>query len=106
MVKIKYQSDGLFAQTPCPYNISLGYDVTRVNSHACTHNCRYYRSTNHKEKTVTCLADCSSALEEIVDRIDFVIANDKCDDICFEEFLGEIREDIAKVLDGTKEGSK
>ena len=104
MAKIKYQSDGFFAQTPCPYNIGVGYGgVTRVNSHACTHNCRYYRSTNRKEKIVICLADCSSALEEIVGKIDFVIANNKCDDICFEDFLTEIREDIAKVLDGTKE---
>lgn len=106
MAKIKYQSDGFFAQTPCPYSISFGYDDVRVNSYTCTHSCRYYRSTNREEKTVICLADCSSALEEIVDKIDFVIANNKCDDICFEDFITEIREDIAKVLDGTKEESK
>lgn len=106
MAKIKYQSDGFFAQTPCPYGIKLGSGVVMVNSHACAHTCKYYRSTDRKEKTVICLADCSFALEKVVDKIDFVIANNKFDDICFEDFLSEIREDIAKILDGTKEESK
>jgi len=46
------------------------------------------------------MADCASHLEEILNKIDVVIANDKCDDIVFEEFLAEIREGIASILDG------
>ena len=105
MAKIKYQSDGLFALTPCPYEIKAGYSTVKVNSHYCTHNCKYYRSTNYKEHTITCLADCASSLEEIINKIDIVIANDKCDDICFEDFIMEIRENIANIIDGTKEDS-
>jgi len=100
MAKIHFTSEGLFAKTPCPFGIRSGYSTTMVNSHRCV-RCKYYRSTNHKEKYVICLADCSSYLEDILNKIDLVIANDKYDDIVFEEFLGEIREDIASVLDGT-----
>lgn len=100
MAKIHYSSDGVFAQTPCPFGKKTGWGTVKVNSHSCTHSCRYYSSTDYKNKYVVCLADCASRLRAILDRIDFVIANDKCDDIVFEDFLAEIREVIAGVLDG------
>ncbi len=106
MAKIKYISDGVFAKTDCPYGHKSGLWTTKVNSHDCHRHCKFYRSTNYREKYVICLADCSSQLEEILDKVDVVIANNKCNDICFEDFLSEIREDIAKVLDGTKKESK
>lgn len=100
MTKIHYSSDGLFAQTPCPFGKKTEGCIVKVNSHTCTHYCKYYSSTDRKNKCVVCLADCASRLGEILDKIDFVIANDKCDDIVFEDFLAEIRESIAMVLDG------
>lgn len=100
MAKIHYTSDGLFAKTPCPFGKESGWGVVKVNSHYCTHSCKYYNSTDHRNKCVICLADCASRLEKILEKIDDIIANDKCDDICFEEFLAEIRERIAGVLDG------
>ena len=48
------------------------------------------------------MADCSSHLQEILDKTDVIIANNKFDDICFEDFLAEIREDIASVLDNSE----
>jgi len=95
MTKIKYISNGIFAETPCPY----GVPHTKVNSYNC-HQCRFYRSTDYKAHTVLCLADCSSHLEEILNKIDVVIANNKMDEICAEDFLCEIRERIAEILDG------
>ena len=106
MAKIKYESDGLFIETRCPFGIANRVGVVGVNSHYCTHNCKYYRSTDLKHKTVVCLADCSSRLEEILSKIDVVIANELLDDICFEDFLGEIREGIAEVLDSTQDNTR
>ena len=101
MAKIKYISDGVFVKTECPFGHKSGLGITKVNSIDCHYHCKFYRSTNHREKYVICLADCSSQLEEILDKIDIVIANDRCDDICFEDFLAEIREDIAQILEGS-----
>lgn len=98
-MKVHYISEGLLLKTECSYGHKHTYGITRVNSAVCHHHCKFYRSTNYKEKYVVCMADCSSHLQEIVDKIDVVIANNKCDDICFEDFLAEIREDIASVLD-------
>lgn len=106
MAKIKYTSDGIIAETECPYGHKSGLWITRINSYGCHRHCKFYRSTNYKEKYVICLADCSSQLEEILDKIDVVIANNKCDDICFEDFLSEIREEIAKILDGVQENAR
>lgn len=100
MAKIKYTSDGVFAKTECPYGRRSGFGITKVNSIDCHHHCKFYSSTNYREKYVICLADCASRLEVILNKIDVVISNDKCDDIVFEEFLSEIREGIASVLDG------
>lgn len=100
MAKIKYTSEGPLAKTECPYGHKSGWGITKVNSIDCHHHCKFYRSTNYREKYVVCLADCPSQLKEILDKIDIVIANDKYDDICFEDFLAEIREGIAEVLDG------
>jgi len=100
MAKIKYTSDGVFAKTECPYGHKAGWGITKVNSIDCRLHCKFYRSTNFREKYVICMADCASHLEEILNKIDVVIANDKCDDIVFEEFLAEIREGIASILDG------
>ena len=106
MAKIKYASDGIFAKTECPYGHKSGSWITKVNSHNCHRHCKFYRSTNYKEKYVVCLADCSSQLEEILNKIDIVISNNKCDDICFEDFLTEIREGIAQILDGTANNAR
>lgn len=97
-MKVHYTSDGFFTRTECPYGHKLdGIDVN-VNSISCTH-CKFYRSTNRREKYVVCMADCSSYLNEILNKIDDVIANNKCDDISFEDFIAEIRENIAQILD-------
>ena len=101
-MKIYYKSDGVFARTECPYGHKSGWGITKVNSLDCHHHCKFYRSTNYKEKYVVCMADCPSHLNEILDKIDVVIANNKLDDICFEDFLAEIREDIASVLDNSE----
>lgn len=106
MTKIKYTSDGVFATTDCPYGHKSGFGVTKVNSYNCHRLCKFYRSTNYKEKYVVCLADCSSRLEEILNKIDVVIANNKCDDIVFEDFLAEIREGIAQILDGVADNAR
>lgn len=98
-MKVHYTSDGILANTECPYGHKSGLVTTKVGSIDCHRHCKFYRSTNYKEKYVVCMADCSSHLEEILDKIDNIIANDKFDDICFEDFLAEIREDIASVLD-------
>lgn len=100
MAKIKYTSDGVFAKTECPYGHKSSWGIIKVNSYNCQRHCKFYRSTNYKEKYVTCLADCAARLEEILNKIDIVIANNKCDDIVFEDFLTEIREGIATILDG------
>ncbi len=92
-MKIFYKQDGIFVNTECHYR-----NDCKVNSFNC-HHCKFFRSTNYKEKYVVCMADCSSHLKEILDKIDIVIANDKFDDICFEDFLAEVREDIASILD-------
>ena len=97
MAKIKYTSDGLFALTECPWGKNK---KCKVNSFKC-HRCKDYRSTNYKEHYVVCLADSASRIEEIIDKIDVVIANNQVDDIDIEEFLAQIREGLAKVLDGT-----
>ena len=97
-MKVHYKSEGAFAKTECPYGRKSGWGIIKVNSISCQH-CKFYRSTNYKEKYVVCMADCFSHLKEILDKIDVIIANDKFDDICFDEFLAEIREDIASVLD-------
>lgn len=101
-MKVHYTSDGVIAKTECPYGHKSGLWITNVNSIDCHRHCKFYRSTNYKEKYVVCMADCSSHLEEILDKIDIIIANDKFDDICFEDFLSEIREDIASVLDDSE----
>lgn len=106
MAKIKYKPDGLFVETRCPFGIANIGGVVGVNSYYCTHNCKYYRSTDHKHKTVVCLADCSSRLEEIISKIDVVIANELLDDICFEDFLAEIREGIAQILEGAADNTR
>lgn len=106
MAKIKYTSNGVFAETDCPFGHKSGIAITKVNSINCHHHCKFYRSTNYREKYVICLADCSSQLEEILDKIDIVIANDKCDDICFEDFLAEIRESIAQILEGVVDNTR
>jgi len=103
MAKVHFTSDGVFAKTECPYGHTSGLGITKVNSYDCHRHCKFYRSTNYKEKYVVCLADCSSRLEEILNKIDIVIANNKCDDIVFEDFLAEIREGIAMVLDGNEQ---
>ena len=97
MAKIKYTSDGLFAQTECPFDKKW-----KVNSFSC-HRCKNYRSTNYKEHYVVCLADCASQIEEIIANIDVVVANSQVDDIDIEEFLVQIREKLAKMLDGNNE---
>lgn len=101
-MKVHYTSDGMFANTECPYGHKSGWWITKVNSYNCHHHCKFYRSTNYKEKYVVCMADCSSHLKEILDKIDVIIANDKFDDICFEDFLAEIREDVASILDDSE----
>lgn len=98
-MKVHYISEGVLARTECPYGHKSGWGITKVNSINCRSHCKFYHSTNYKEKYVVCMADCSSHLQEILGKIDVVIANNKCDDICFEDFLAEIREDIATVLD-------
>lgn len=106
MAKIKYVSHGVFAETDCPYGHKSSLWITKVNSHNCQQHCKFYRSTNYKEKYVVCLADCSSQLEEVLNKIDVVIANNKCDDIVFEDFLAEIREGIAQILDGVEDNAR
>lgn len=101
-MKIYYKSDGVFLKTKCPYGYKSDWGISMVNSIDCRRRCKFYRSTNHKEKYVVCMADCSSHLQEILNKIDVIIANDKFDDICFEDFLAEIREDIASVLDNSE----
>lgn len=98
-MNVHYTSDGIFAKTECPYGHKSSYGITRVNSIDCRNHCKFYRSTNYKKKYVVCMADCFSHLEEILDKIDIIITNDKFDDICFGDFLSEIRKDIASVLD-------
>ncbi len=101
-MKVHYTSEGGLALTECPYGHKSGWFTTKVNSINCHHHCKFYRSTNYKEKYVICMADCSSHLQEIINKIDVIIANNKFDDICFEDFLAEIREDIALVLDNSE----
>lgn len=101
-MKIHYKSEGAFARTECPYGRKSGWGITKVNSVDCHHHCKYFRSANYKGKYVVCMADCSSHLQEILDKTDVIIANNKFDDICFEDFLAEIREDIASVLDNSE----
>ena len=101
-MKVHYTSEGILAKTECPYGRKSGWGITKVNSVDCHRHCKFYRSTNYKEKYVVCMADCSSHLQEILDKIDVIIANDKFDDICFEDFLADIRENIASVLDNSE----
>ena len=97
-MKVHYTSEGIFARTKCPYGHKVDGIEVNVNSFCCT-NCKFYSSTNRKEKYVVCMADCSSQLNEILNKIDDVIANNKYDDIYFEDFLAEIRENIAQIID-------
>lgn len=97
-MKVYYTRDGFFTRTKCPYGHKFdGFDVN-VNSITCR-RCKFHRSGNRRERYVVCMADCFSHLNEILIKIDDVIANNKCDDICFEDFLVEIRENIAQILD-------
>lgn len=93
-MKVHYKTEGILGMTDCPYGRK-----SKVNSIDCHRHCKFYRSTNYREKYVVCMADCYSHLQETLDKIDVIIANDKFDDICFEDFLAEIREDIASALD-------
>ena len=101
-MKVHYKSDGVFTRTKCPHERKFDGYITNVNSIYCQRRCKFYRTTNYKEKYVVCMADCASHLEEILNKIDIIIANDKFDDICFEDFLAEVREDIASVLDNSE----
>lgn len=65
-MKVYYKSDGVFAKTDCPYGRKSGWCITKVNSFDCHHHCKFYRSTNYKEKYVVCMADCQSHQTRIV----------------------------------------
>lgn len=98
-MKVHYITEGIIAKTECPYGHKSGWGITKVNSIDCHNHCKFYRSTNYREKYVVCLADSHSHIKEIIDKIDVVIANNKLDDICFEDFLAEIREGLAQIVD-------
>ena len=49
-MKVHYTSDGMFTKTECPYGHKSGLWITKVNSFNCHHHCKFYRSTNYKEK--------------------------------------------------------
>lgn len=103
MARIHYKTEGGLGLTPCPFENRTVSGTPKVNSLACAHSCKYYRSTDHKNKVVICLADCSSRLEEILNKIDTVIINDESS---FRDFLSEIRGEIVDILDGGNEENK